>query len=54
MKPKFDIDHILDFENRNFKAPELAKTILVNHLEKDLLISALNRVHSISPTNIFG
>lgn len=48
MKKKIDSKHILDFENRNFKAPELAKTILTNHLEKELLILALDKDQLIS------
>lgn len=48
MKPKIEINHILDFENRNFKAPELAKTILDNNLENELLILALDNNQLIS------
>jgi hypothetical protein len=43
MKAKINSNLSLVFENRNFKAPELAKTILINHLEKELLISALDK-----------
>lgn len=43
MKTKINSNHILVFENRNFKAPELAKTILADYLEKELLISALDK-----------
>lgn len=43
MKTKINNDHILVFENRNFKVSEMAKTILTDHLEKQLLISALDK-----------
>lgn len=41
MKAKNTIDISTVFENRNFNAKELAKTILANHLENQLLILAL-------------
>lgn len=42
MKPKNKIDITLIFDNRNFKAPELAKTILANNLENELLVLSLD------------
>ena len=48
MKTKIDINTLLVFENRNFKAPELAKTILANNLEKELLNLALDKNQLIS------
>lgn len=40
LKNKIDISSV--FENRNFNAQELAKTILSEKLEKELLVYALN------------
>ena len=48
MNTKIDINTLLIFENRNFKAPELAKTILANHLEKQLLNFALDKEQLVS------
>ena len=48
MAPKKNIDLTHVFENRNFNAQELAKTILENKLENELLIYALNDNQLIS------
>lgn len=48
MSAKINSINILDFKNRNFKATELAKTILANHLEEELLISSLDDDQLIS------
>jgi hypothetical protein len=48
MKAKNTIDISTVFENRNFNAKELAKTILANHLEEKLLTFALDKDHVIS------
>lgn len=48
MQLKTESSHILDFKNRNFKAPVLAKTILSKNLEKELLVFALDKDQLIS------
>lgn len=48
MAPKKNIDLTHVFENRNFNAQELAKTILENKLENELLIYALSDNQLIS------
>ena len=48
MKAKNTIDISTIFENRNFNAKELAKTILANNLEEKLLISALDKDDLVS------
>ena len=48
MKAKNTLDISTVFENRNFNAKELAKTILVNHLEERLLALALNKDEMVS------
>lgn len=48
MEIKNENNLILAFENRAFKAPELARTILANNLEKELLNLALDKEQLIS------
>lgn len=48
MRSKNTVDISTVFENRNFNPKELAKTILVNHLEHKLLILALDKDEMIS------
>lgn len=48
MPPKRNIDLAHVFENRNFNAVELAKAILENNLESELLVYALHKDQAIS------
>ena len=48
MEQKNNIDLFHVFENRNFNALELAKTILKNNIENELLVYALNKNQMLS------